>query len=212
MRDIGEWFNGLETWQKIALVVGALGLILLIWRPWQRSSGGSESQTTETTFTTPISTGYSYAGPYDMGTTGIDAGSTQDILDEMSAQTKALLDAIAAAVKAQTDATKAASTTETDALKKLWTTQPVTVQDTKEKPLYVAPVSTPAKPATPAKPTTPAKPATPAKKTYTVVKGDTLSGIARKLGIKDWHTLYNNNKKVIGSNPNLIKPGQKLTY
>lgn len=49
-------------------------------------------------------------------------------------------------------------------------------------------------------------------RTYTVVKGDTLSGIARKLGISDWHTLYNNNKGVIGNNPNLIKPGQVLKY
>lgn len=49
-------------------------------------------------------------------------------------------------------------------------------------------------------------------RTYTVVKGDTLSGIAKKLGISDWHTLYNNNKNVIGNNPNLIKPGQVLKY
>ncbi len=49
-------------------------------------------------------------------------------------------------------------------------------------------------------------------RTYTVQKGDTLSGIARKLGISNWNTLYNNNKDVIGSNPNLIKPGQVLKY
>ncbi len=47
---------------------------------------------------------------------------------------------------------------------------------------------------------------------YIVKAGDTLSGIAKKLGIKDWHTLYNNNKGVIGSNPNLIRVGQKLRY
>lgn len=49
-------------------------------------------------------------------------------------------------------------------------------------------------------------------RTYTVQKGDTLSGIAKKLGISNWNTLYNNNKDVIGSNPNLIKPGQVLKY
>ena len=49
-------------------------------------------------------------------------------------------------------------------------------------------------------------------RTYIVKSGDTLSGIAKKLGIKDWHTLYNNNKNVIGNNPNLIKPGQVLKY
>ena len=56
------------------------------------------------------------------------------------------------------------------------------------------------------------QPSTPTQRTYTVVRGDTLSGIAQRLGIKDWHTLYNNNKDVIGSNPNLIKPGQVLKY
>ena len=52
----------------------------------------------------------------------------------------------------------------------------------------------------------------PSTRYYIVQKGDTLSGIAKKLGIKDWHTLYNNNKDVIGNNPNLIKVGQKLKY
>ena len=49
-------------------------------------------------------------------------------------------------------------------------------------------------------------------RTYTVAKGDTLSGIAQKLGISDWKVLYNNNKDVIGSNPNVIKVGQILKY
>lgn len=47
---------------------------------------------------------------------------------------------------------------------------------------------------------------------YTVRKRDTLSGIAKKLGIPNWRTLYEQNKAVIGSNPNLIRPGQKLSY
>ena len=47
---------------------------------------------------------------------------------------------------------------------------------------------------------------------YTVVAGDTLSGIAKKLGSADWHTLYNNNKDVIGNNPNVIYPNQKMRY
>lgn len=48
--------------------------------------------------------------------------------------------------------------------------------------------------------------------TYIVKSGDTLSGIAKKLGISNWRTLYEQNKSVIGSNYNLIRPGQKLTY
>lgn len=48
--------------------------------------------------------------------------------------------------------------------------------------------------------------------TYVVKSGDTLSGIAKKLGISNWQTLYNQNKSVIGANPNLIRPGQQLSY
>ncbi len=45
--------------------------------------------------------------------------------------------------------------------------------------------------------------------TVTVKSGDTLSEIAAKHGTT-WQKLYKANKGVIGSNPNLIKPGQKL--
>lgn len=48
--------------------------------------------------------------------------------------------------------------------------------------------------------------------TYTVKSGDCLSSIARKmLGTSNWQALYEQNKAVIGSNPNLIYPGQVLT-
>ena len=43
---------------------------------------------------------------------------------------------------------------------------------------------------------------------YTIVKGDTLSGIGEKYGVR-WITIYNDNKTVI-HNPNLIYPGQKI--
>lgn len=49
-------------------------------------------------------------------------------------------------------------------------------------------------------------------KTYTVKKGDCLYNIAKSLygdGSK-YSSIYNANKGVIGSNPNLIKPGQVL--
>jgi LysM repeat protein len=45
---------------------------------------------------------------------------------------------------------------------------------------------------------------------YTVVAGDTLSGIAQKLGVQGgWNTLWDKNKSVV-SDPNLIFPGQRL--
>jgi len=45
---------------------------------------------------------------------------------------------------------------------------------------------------------------------YTVQSGDTLSSIAAKEGVSDWHTLYTANESTVGSNPNLIYPGQVL--
>lgn len=47
-------------------------------------------------------------------------------------------------------------------------------------------------------------------KAYTVQKGDTLSGIGAKYGMS-WQKIYDANRAVIGSNPNLIYAGQKLT-
>lgn len=50
-------------------------------------------------------------------------------------------------------------------------------------------------------------------KTYTVKSGDCLYNIAKKFyGDGSLYTkIYNANKKLIGSNPNLIKAGQVLT-
>lgn len=54
----------------------------------------------------------------------------------------------------------------------------------------------------------PAEP--PPARTYTVQPGDTLSGIAAKLGLPGWQALYEANAGVIGPDPNLIFPGQVL--
>jgi resuscitation-promoting factor RpfA len=48
-------------------------------------------------------------------------------------------------------------------------------------------------------------------KTYVVRSGDTLSTIAAKQAVKGgWRALYQLNKSVVGGNPNLIFPGQRL--
>lgn len=51
-----------------------------------------------------------------------------------------------------------------------------------------------------------------ANKTYSVVPGDYLSKIAADQKLKGgWHKLYEDNREVVGDNPNLILPGMKLT-
>ncbi|MFJ8534024.1 transglycosylase family protein [Streptomyces sp. NPDC093591] len=46
---------------------------------------------------------------------------------------------------------------------------------------------------------------------YTVVRGDTLSGIAESQQVKGgWQGLYAANRKAIGADPDLILPGQRL--
>jgi murein DD-endopeptidase MepM/ murein hydrolase activator NlpD len=47
---------------------------------------------------------------------------------------------------------------------------------------------------------------------YTVVRGDTLSGIADREDVRGgWQGLYTTNRTTIGSDPDLIMPGQRLS-
>jgi nucleoid-associated protein YgaU len=47
--------------------------------------------------------------------------------------------------------------------------------------------------------------------TYTVKSGDTLSGIAAWFKLHGYGRLYAANRSVIGSNPDLIHPGERIT-
>jgi hypothetical protein len=47
--------------------------------------------------------------------------------------------------------------------------------------------------------------------TYTVRPGDTLSGVAAWFKLHGYGNLYAANAKVIGANPNLIIPGERIT-
>lgn len=54
-------------------------------------------------------------------------------------------------------------------------------------------------------------PAAQAGRTHIVKEGESLSSIARKeTGSSSWRAIYEANKNIIGSNPNLIYPGQVL--
>ncbi|MFF3765482.1 transglycosylase family protein [Streptomyces sp. NPDC001922] len=49
-------------------------------------------------------------------------------------------------------------------------------------------------------------------RSYTVVRGDTLYKIATTHDVKGgWHRVYESNRDVVGGDPDLILPGQKLT-
>ena len=83
-------------------------------------------------------------------------------------------------------------------------------------PAPPAPDPDPAPPPTPAPAPTPTPapaPTSPAVKTVTVRPGDSLSKIAgRELGnICAWPTIYDANRATVGSNPDRIRPGMKLT-
>ncbi|MCT4357561.1 LysM peptidoglycan-binding domain-containing protein [Streptomyces sp. Je 1-79] len=53
---------------------------------------------------------------------------------------------------------------------------------------------------------------TKAAKTYTVVRGDSLSVIAHEQGVRGgWKALYQANRSVVGDNPSLIHPGLELS-
>ncbi|GAA1179551.1 murein DD-endopeptidase MepM/ murein hydrolase activator NlpD [Kitasatospora gansuensis] len=59
---------------------------------------------------------------------------------------------------------------------------------------------------------TPVAAATPAASSYQVVSGDTLSKIASAKQVDGgWEKLYQDNRTVVGGNPNLIYPGQQLS-
>lgn len=46
---------------------------------------------------------------------------------------------------------------------------------------------------------------------YTVASGDSLSGIAAERELGGWQRLYSANRKVVGGDPDLIFPGQRLS-
>ena len=96
-------------------------------------------------------------------------------------------------------------------------TTPAAKPATAKAPAKKAPTAkAPAKKA-PTKPTTPTakKPvhATAKVARHTVRAGETLSGVAEQLGVPGgWQPLYAQNRAVVGADPNLIRPGERLTW
>ncbi|WJD95587.1 LysM peptidoglycan-binding domain-containing protein [Streptomyces antimycoticus] len=70
------------------------------------------------------------------------------------------------------------------------------------QPLLIVPKAVPEPPAN----------AQPQTGSYTVVHGDTLSAIADTENVAGgWERLYEINRQVIGADPDVIRPGQRLT-
>ncbi|MFD8510578.1 LysM peptidoglycan-binding domain-containing protein [Streptomyces antimycoticus] len=70
------------------------------------------------------------------------------------------------------------------------------------QPLLIVPKAVPEPPAK----------AQPQTGSYTVVHGDTLSAIADTENVAGgWERLYEINRQVIGADPDVIRPGQRLT-
>jgi nucleoid-associated protein YgaU len=84
--------------------------------------------------------------------------------------------------------------------------EPVKTRAAAKKPII------PPKPAPPAPPPPVIVPPPAGVKTVVVGPGDTLGKIAKKVygNAALWTKIYQANQGVIGPNPNLIKPGQKL--
>lgn len=57
----------------------------------------------------------------------------------------------------------------------------------------------------------PAADETPTEEIAVVESGDTLSALSAEHGVPTWQEVYEANRDVIGENPNLIFPGQRLT-
>ncbi|MGA4845258.1 transglycosylase family protein [Streptomyces sp. G5(2025)] len=82
----------------------------------------------------------------------------------------------------------------------------------------IAPARAPSKPTTPKRDVKDVKPEVTPQSTagtaemYTVVRGDTLSGIADERRVRGgWQRLYEANRRVVGADPDLITPGQRLS-
>ncbi|MGW7615884.1 LysM peptidoglycan-binding domain-containing protein [Streptomyces antimycoticus] len=77
-----------------------------------------------------------------------------------------------------------------------------TVTHSTAQPLLIVPKAVPEPPAK----------AQPQAGSYTVVHGDTLSAIAGTENVAGgWERLYEINRQVIGADPDVIRPGQRLT-
>lgn len=207
---------GLPNWVWLIVIAGGIAAVYIIPKFTKKS-------TTATTADTATNTGTGAAGiglaidpttglPYaveglvpsgGMGATGSDLSSTNALLAQMltnQQQELTLLNMPATPTIQGTIIPPGPS----------GGVNPPTATAPAPTATATAPAPTATAPAPPQAPTPPAP--APTTRYYTVVPGDTLWSIAaRYLGSgSNWPSLYNANKATIGSNPNLIYPGQRF--
>lgn len=217
--NLKEKAGPLPEW---AWIVGIAGLGYLAYRRHAAKATPSQTNTTATTGNSGIdpltglpynTEGNGYAGAYltaqydELNALGLNTSQIGILNSNVGTATTAI-NGNSSAVGANTNAS-AANTTALGASTAAVTgnTAATAANTTAVKdipaPIVAAPVV-----AAPA-PVAPAPAPSPVQRTYTVVPGDNLSAIATRYGTT-WQNIYNANKGIIGSNPNLIHPGQKL--
>lgn len=179
--------SGAEMFKKhkMLIIVGGVGLLAVVYFIVTASSASNAATATTATAATPYypqTTGNAITGAGGAGT-----GSSGNL-----AYVGAGLQAILTKLNSM-----GSTTTST-------TTAPVTTAT----PVSLPPTSSPAPVSTPI---VAQKAPAPAQTFYTVQPGNNLWDIAASHGLgTNWQAIYNANRGLIGGNPNLIQPGQRL--
>ena len=123
MSNIGEWFNGLPTWGKVGVVAGGGGLVLFIWRPWQRSA---PAPTAVSSFLPEVSSGNPMGGQTQTDISGLLANerkTTEDMLSKFSSAQSAQQSASQASQADMLSKITASETNQANALHQEMTSQ-----------------------------------------------------------------------------------------
>lgn len=208
LQQLPDWFRQNPKAAGGAAAVGLLGVV--VWRR-HASAGASTSAGTDgsggvalTPAGSTLSTGSQLQGGVD--TSGTDAyNALEPLVEQLQNQVGQLQDTIPVPAPP-------AHVTPTPSRKP--TPAKPTPTPSKNHPTPAKKKPTPKKPA-PTHRTIPVHHPAPAKKpapTYTVKRGDTLTGIAARFPSQTItaSSIYGANRKVIGSNRNLIRPGERL--
>jgi LysM repeat protein len=186
---------------KAVSLLGLIAFLLVAYYLRERSAASSAASASAATPTTADA-----AGTADDGSGAVYGGdgSSDDGTDPLDQLTSQLGDLLTSQTQGQATNAAALNTLATD-ITGLKLTVPTTAGATTSPAKIKGALAAPKLPVGGSG----FHPAPPAA-TYTVKAGDNLTSIAKAHGISE-ASLYSTNKAAIGSNPNLIRPGQRLT-